>query len=132
MRTARTLGALALSAALAGCMSIGAPEKEAQLSAAGFVRHDADTPARVAKLQALPQNTIVYAQRKSGNFYIYADAAGCNCAFIGNAAAYQQYQQVRAANNIAQMQETTALLNAEAASDWGGAWGPVIPAWGVY
>ena len=79
----------------------------------------------MAKLQALPQNTIVFSQRKKGNVYIYADAAGCNCAFIGTAAAYQQYQQIRAANNIAQMQETTAILNQEAAMDWGGVWGPM-------
>jgi len=121
--------ALAASAALGGCASIGAPEKEGQLAAAGFVRLQADTPQKVAKLQALPQNTITYAQRKNGNAYIYADAAGCNCAFVGNDAAYQQYQQLRAANNIAQMQETTSMLNAEAANDWGGAWGPLAPGW---
>jgi hypothetical protein len=114
------LTVLAASAALAGCQTIGAPEKEGQLAAAGFVRQQADTPQKLAKLQALPQNTIVFAQRKHGAVYIYADAAGCNCAFIGNAAAYQQYQQIRAANNIAEMQETTAMLNAQAAMDWGG------------
>ena len=121
--------ALVGSAALAGCMTMGAQEKEGQLAAAGFVRQQADTPQKVAKLQALPQNTIVYSQRKQGNVYIYADAAGCNCAFIGSDAAYQQYQQIRAANNIAQMQETTAMLNQEAALDWGGAWGPYAPGW---
>jgi len=121
--------ALALSAALCGCVSVGAPEKEGQLSAAGFLRLQADTPQKMAKLQALPQNTIVYAPRKKGNAYIFADAAGCGCAFVGGEAAYQQYQQIRAANNIAQMQETTALLNAEAAADWGGAWGPLVPGW---
>ena len=63
------------------------------------------------------------------NVYIYADAAGCGCAFIGNDAAYQQYQQIRTANNIAQMQETTAMLNQEAAMDWGGVWGPYAPGW---
>ena len=93
------------------------------------MRLHADTPQKMAKLQALPQDTLVYAPRKSGNSYIFADAAGCNCAFVGNEAAYQQYQQLRAANNIAQMQETTALLNAEAAADWGGAWGPLVPGW---
>jgi hypothetical protein len=123
------LAAFAASAALAGCVSVGAPEKEGQLAAAGFVRQPADTPVKLAKLQALPQNTIVAAQRKGHNVYIYADAAGCNCAFIGNDAAYQQYQQIRAANNIAQMQETTAILNQEAAMDWGGAWGPYAPGW---
>jgi hypothetical protein len=123
------LTAFAASTALAGCMTMGVQDKEGQLSAAGFVRHEADTPQKVAKLQALPQNTIVFAQRKRGNVYIYADAAGCNCAFIGNEAAYQQYQQIRTANNIAQMQETTAMLNQEAAMDWGGVWGPYAPGW---
>ena len=122
-------GVLLLSAALGGCVSVGAPEKEGRLSAAGFTRLQADTPQKMAKLQALPQDTIVYAPRKKGNAYIFADAAGCGCAFVGGEAAYQQYQQIRAANNIAQMQETTALLNAEAAADWGGAWGPLVPGW---
>jgi hypothetical protein len=123
------LATLAASAALAGCMAMGAQEREGQLAAAGFARQQADTPAKMAKLQALPQNTIVFSQRKKGNVYIYADAAGCNCAFIGTDAAYQQYQQIRAANNIAQMQETTAVLNQEAAMDWGGVWGPYAPGW---
>ena len=123
------MGALFGSAALAGCMTMGVQEKEGQLAAAGFVRQPADTPQKVAKLQALPQNTMVAAQRKGHNVYIYADAAGCGCAFIGNDAAYQQYQQIRTANNIAQMQETTALLNQEAAMDWGGVWGPYAPGW---
>jgi hypothetical protein len=121
--------ALILSTALGGCVSVGAPEREGQLSAAGFRRLQADTPVKMAKLQALPQDTLVYSPRKSGNAYIFADAAGCGCAFVGNEAAYQQYQLLRTANNIAQMQETTALLNTEAAADWGGAWGPLVPGW---
>jgi hypothetical protein len=124
-----TAGALTALAALAGCAAVGAQEREGQLAAAGFARLQADTPEKMAKLQALPQNTVVYAPRKKGPVYIYADAAGCGCAFVGNAAAYQQYQQIRVANNIAQMQETTAMLNQEAAMDWGGAWGPLAPGW---
>jgi len=125
----RAVAALTLAAVSAGCVTVGAQQTESMLAAAGFVQHPADTPQKLAKLQSLPQNTIVFAQRKKGNFYIYADAAGCNCAYIGDAAAYQQYQQMRVANNIAQMQETTAMLNQEAAMDWGGAWGPVVPGW---
>jgi hypothetical protein len=120
---------LAALAALQGCASVGAPEKEGQLSAAGFARLQADTPEKAAKLQALPQNAMVYAQRKKGPVYIYADAAGCNCAFVGSPDAYQQYQQIRAANNVAQMQEVTAQLNLAAAEDWGGAWGPIALGW---
>jgi len=128
----RPIAAFAGFAALVGlaaCASVGAQEKEGQLAAAGFVRLSADTPEKAAKLAALPQNTIVFSQRKKGPVYIYADAAGCNCALVGTPAAYQQYQQIRVANNIAQMQETTAELNAAEAMDWGGAWGPIAPGW---
>lgn len=120
------LGALV---ALAGCASVGASDTEGMLSAAGFARIQATTPDKEAKLKSLPQNSIVFSQRKKGPVYIYADAAGCNCAFVGGPAAYQQYQGLRAANNFAQMQETTAELNMEAAQDWGGAWGPWMPGW---
>ena len=58
------LATLAASAALAGCMAMGAQEKEGQLAAAGFVRQQADTPEKMAKLQSLPQNTMVFSQRK--------------------------------------------------------------------
>ena len=129
VKRAGRMALVLVAAALGGCVTVGSQEKEGQLSAAGFVRLQADTPQKLAKLQALPQNTIVFSQRKKGAAYIYADAAGCSCAFVGNEAAYQQYQQIRVANNIAQMQETTALLNAEAAADWGGAWGPLVPGW---
>ena len=106
---------------------MGSQDKESQLSAAGFMRLQADTPHKSANLQSLPQNQMVFVQRKKGNAYIYADYAGCGCSYVGNEAAYQQYQALRSANNIAQMQETTAMLNSEAAMDWGGAWGPVVP-----
>ena len=82
IRTVRMgLAALAASAVLAGCMTMGAPEKEGQLAAAGFIRQPADTPLKMTKLQALPQNTIVAAQRKGHNIYIYADAAGLRLRF---------------------------------------------------
>jgi hypothetical protein len=86
-------------------------------------------PQKITNIQTLPQNQFVFSQRKKGNVYIWADYAGCGCAYVGNETAYQQYQAIRTANNIAQMQETTAMLNAEAATDWGGAWGPYVPYW---
>lgn len=128
-RRSMTWFAVAAAAALAGCQTMGAQEKESQLSAAGFTRLQADNPQKLSNIQTLPQNQIVFVPRKKGNVYIYADNAGCGCAYVGNEAAYQQYQALRAANNIAQMQETTAMLNAEAATDWGGAWGPYVPYW---
>lgn len=130
IRSSMILAALAASAALAGCQTMGSQEKESQLSAAGFMRLQADTPQKQANIQTVPQNQMIITTRKKGNVYIYADYAGCGCAYVGNEQAFQQYQAIRAANNIAQMQETTAMLNAEAAADWGGAWGPYMgPYW---
>jgi hypothetical protein len=126
-RRTTVFGMLILSVALPGCMST--PQTESMLSAAGFVMRPADTPEKRVKLQALPQGQLLATQRKNGLFYVYADAAGCGCLYVGNPAAYQQYQQIRVANNIAQMQETTAMLNADAMMDWGGAWGPLAPGW---
>ena len=119
--------ALVASVVVGGCQTMGAQQTESQLSASGFTRLQADTPHKVANIQTLPQNQFVFAQRKKGNVYIYADYAGCGCAYVGNEAAYQSYQALRAANNIAEMQQTTAMLNADAAADWGGAWGPYAP-----
>jgi hypothetical protein len=129
VRRSMIFAALAASAAVAGCQTMGSQEKESQLSAAGFTRLQADTPQKVANIQTVPQNQMIIAPRKKGNVYIYADYAGCACAYVGNEQAFQQYQAIRTANNIAQMQETTAMLNAEAATDWGGAWGPAVPYW---
>ena len=107
-RRTTVAGLLMLSAALAGCIS--GPQQDSMLTAAGFVRREADSLVKLAKLEALPQRTVVATQRKSGVFYIYADAMGCGCIYVGDQAAHQQYQQMQVANNIAQKQETTAVL----------------------
>ncbi len=127
VRQAMLVAALAAALGAAGCQTMGAQEKESQLSAAGFMRLQADTPHKIANIQTMPQHQFVFVTRKKGNVYIWADYAGCNCAYVGNEAAFQSYQALRSANNIAEMQETTAMLNADAAADWGGAWGPYVP-----
>ena len=52
-----------------------------------------------------------------------ADAAQCQCVYIGNEASYQNYQQIRIAKNIADEQQASAEMNQEAMMDWN-AWGP--------
>jgi hypothetical protein len=116
----------ALMTGLAGCASIGAPQTESTLAAANFTVKLADTPAKLAKLQALPQNKLFAKNRNGKVYYIYADAAGCRCLYIGNQAAYQQYQQVRIAQNIAAEQVAAAEMNQEAMMDWD-AFGPYQP-----
>lgn len=56
------------------------------LSAVNFNLKMADTPAKIAKLKALPQNRLVAQERNGKTCFIYA-TAGCQCVYIGNQAA---------------------------------------------
>ena len=111
---------------LAGCASLGDPQTESTLSAANFTMKLADTPAKLAKLKALPQNRLVALNRNGKTYFVYADAVGCQCVYIGNQAAYQQYQQMRVAQNLAAEQVAAAEMNQEAMMDWD-AFGPYQP-----
>ncbi|WP_413989839.1 hypothetical protein ACMDCR_28515 [Labrys okinawensis] len=119
--------AIALAITVSSCAAITAEkvdEKEARLSAAQFVRNQANTPAKLAKAQALPQNRMFIVTKGSTNYYIYADAAGCQCVYVGNEAAYQQYQALRIQQNVAQEQVLAAELNQESNLQLGMVWGP--------
>ena len=125
----------ALTAGLAGCQSTGAPkpappssvaatakktdavQTAALLTQAKFVKKLADTPARQADLQALPQNQLLMRQAKNGaTVYLYADAAVCQCLYVGDQAAHQQYQALRAQQSAGYDQ--AILVNPEGVDDW--------------
>lgn len=126
----------ALMAGVAGCQStvatkpaapssvaatakkIDAAQTAALLTQAKFVKKLADTPARQAVLQALPQNQLLMRQTKNGaTVYIYADAAACQCLYVGDQAAHQQYQELRAKQS-AGYDHATVLVNQEGLDDW--------------
>jgi hypothetical protein len=100
---------------------------EPMLSAAGFKMKQADTPERVAKLNSLPSLKVRYTPKDGKFIYWLADPKFCNCLYVGDEAAYQQYQKLRLQAQIAQQQRDTAEMNQEAAMDaemnWG-MWGP--------
>lgn len=122
-RFATTLG---LVLTLSACASIGAQDTENMLAAAGFSMKNADTPAKLANLKTMPQNKVFVQTQKGKNYYVYADAAQCQCLYVGNETAYQNYQQIRIQKNIASEQLMAAEMNQEAMMDWG-AWGPWGP-----
>ncbi|MGJ0506059.1 MAG: hypothetical protein ACR652_02775 [Methylocystis sp.] len=120
------LACAALTLGLSSCASIGAQDTENMLAAAQFTMKPADTPAKLANLKAMQQYKLVPHVKNGKNFYVYADAAGCQCVYVGNDAAYQNYQQMRIARNIANEQLMAAEMNQQAMMDWG-AWGPWGP-----
>ena len=101
----KTVYFLIILMGLTGCASMGAQDTEDMLSAAQFTMKKADTPNKLALLQALTQNKIMVHTKNGKNYYIYADAAQCQCLYAGTEINYQQYQQIRLAKNIADDQQ---------------------------
>jgi len=61
-------------------------------TAAGFVVKYATTPEKRAILQSLPPDKLVRRTKHGRIYYVYADAARCNCAYVGTPEAYAAYQ----------------------------------------
>jgi hypothetical protein len=115
--------AATLVGALAGCQAIenaDAEDTEQVLAAAGFHMKEATTPQQLANLQAMTQRKIVIHEQDGQPRYVYADAEGCKCVYVGGEKNYDEYQRLT-------LKEEIAEQNLDASMDWG-AWG----AWPVY
>ena len=55
---------------------------------AGFVVKYATTPEKIKILRSLPPDKLVTRTKNGRLYYVYADAVGCNCAYIGTPEAY--------------------------------------------
>lgn len=103
---------------------------EELLSAAGFTAHPADTEAKMAHLASLPQHKVIPQTHEGKFFYVYADEDVCNCLFVGDERAYQQYSQYAVQNRIADEQQEAAEMNEDAVMntemDWE-LWGGLYP-----
>ena len=126
----RSLSRLALVAVavslLAACTYFkrqDADQVESTLAAAGFKMKLADTPEKLAKLQALPVRTIVPQQKDGETVYVYADPDFCKCVYAGRQEQYDRYQRLALQRQIAQERVAAAEMNENAAMDWG-LWGP--------
>jgi hypothetical protein len=113
-----------LGITLAGCAAMEKSEAvntEQLLAAAGFKMKLADTPEKIAHLKTLTQLKVVPHDRNGKMYYVYADAADCQCLYAGNQEAYQRYENLAVKQNIAQMNEAASM-------DWD-MWGPWEPGW---
>lgn len=127
----KTLGrmpALAVLGAmtLAGCAMMERQEVtdiERMLAAAGFQMKYANTPEKLAHLQTLTQMKLVPHTDEDRTRFVYADAKYCKCLYAGDQDAYQRYQQLAFQKSIADEQRQAAMMNEDAAMNWG-MWGP--------
>jgi hypothetical protein len=117
----KMLSVISLLALTAGCTTTSSTQnKESMLVASGFKVITPKTAAQQQKLQNLPPGKMAVVNRNGRTYYIFPDAAH-NQAYVGGPQEYQAYQQLRAANNIANENLETAEMYQDAAMNWG-AW----------
>jgi 3-dehydroquinate synthetase len=110
---AHALGLIVAAALLASCAIVERQETkttEQLLSAAGFSIRPADTPEKLASLQAMKQHMMIRRPAPDGTLqFTYADAAGCRCIYVGDEAAFQRYQRLAVERQIAIADQEAAL-----------------------
>jgi hypothetical protein len=126
--------AVAATVLLAGCSLFRlSPQQQAAqvepvLAAAGFRMLPADTPEKLAHLQKLPPLKLTPRMHKGQVRYAYADPYACQCLYVGDEQAYQQYQRLAIEQNIAAEQQQAALMNQDTAAEMEmDFWGPFGP-----
>ncbi len=86
--------ALAAAFTVAGCA--GPPkdhptlQQMKALGTAGFDLKIADTPAKLERIQKLPQLRLAKVEHKGRQVYVYTDAQGCQCLYAGDENAYHR------------------------------------------
>ena len=92
---------------LGGCAAARrdqAAETTNLLTQAGFKLLKADTPERMAKLNALTPYKVVPWKRKSGGtVYAYADPDPCRCVFVGSRKQYDKFLSLLSAEQSANL-----------------------------
>jgi len=126
----KMISSIALLALIAGCATTqtSTQTKESMLVASGFKTITPKTAAQQQKLQTLPPGKIAMVEKAGKTYYVFPDAAH-NQAYVGGPTEYQAYQQLRAANKLAEENLETAELYQDEAMNWS-AWGGWGAGWG--
>ncbi len=121
----RVLGALSAAVLLASCAMVERQQDkstEQLLAAAGFAIRPADTPEKLASLQAMKQQKLVRRTAPNGTLqFTFADAQVCRCIYVGDEAAFQRYQRLAVERQIA-IADQEAALDEQLDSPWAYGW----------
>ena len=127
LRIYRALNIISLFAAIGFLFACAEIEKKEQLlSAAGFSIKYADTPEKLDHLKLQEQHKIIPYIKAGKNYFVYADSSGCECMYVGDDTAYQQFNNLEVEEDIANQQRINAEMNQEWEMDgsrWGQPWG---------
>jgi hypothetical protein len=67
--------------------------KDMKLEDAGFKMREANTPQKMARLNAIPPYKFVPHRKGAARYYVYADPQ-CRCAFVGDESAMKTYRDM--------------------------------------
>ena len=123
-RTLLSLG-LAVSAGffVTSCAEMQSGNTTSLLTAAGFRARTPQTPKQQELYAGLPPYKVEHAIVKGRAFYVYKDEKA-GVAYVGHEPEYQRYRQLAVQQQIAQERYMAAQMEADAAWQWYGAWGP--------
>jgi hypothetical protein len=86
-----------VTAILAGCLFAAPAGAQANVMIqAGFMLKAADTPRKMEILRSLPPDTFVRRTRQGRLYWLYAQPDLCQCAYVGNQQAMDNYRQLMA------------------------------------
>jgi hypothetical protein len=113
-RSLRTIAATGVVAALAltGCAALQRGQiasTEQLLLSAGFAMQPADTPERLARLEAMPAHKLVTQGEGGYAVYAYADPDNCRCVLMGGPAEYSAYTELAQQAELARQLKRAAL-----------------------
>ena len=120
----RVFAAALCAVSFTGCATLHARDTRAAehtLTAAGFRVKPADTPAKVAQLDALTPRRLMRRPLDGEAHYIYADPVICQCLYVGGEAEYQRVRELEEAN----VDRFYAIDGSESWVDWS-EWGIAI------
>lgn len=109
----RHIVVVGIAVAVSACAA-AAQRTESMLTQSGFRQIPADTPAKLTHLKTLPQRQLVQRTHQGQKYYLFADAEGCKCMYVGRDQQYQGYQRIAKDARVAE-DRATAL---EEAKEW--------------
>ncbi len=118
-----------MAVALAGCAATGggkAARMERNLLHVGFQMKLADTPEKMKRLKALPQREIFRYEKEGKIHFVYANAEGCECVYVGSENAYQRFVNLKRDKKLDQKNRVSREMRTVPSVDmqtWG-PWGP--------
>ena len=118
----KTIIASLLILAFAGCATLQSDKTastEELLVAAGFKKKVADNPDKLADLKTRIQHKLVAYRHQDGDLrFVYADASGCTCMYVGKQKAYEKYQLMAVEKKIAEDKRIVVNENVGGPFNW--------------